>query len=313
MNNSIPSNRHACLPMGRKVKRLKPTGRKPKLENLYLRVKRKIAHIENPKGDDFKIFTNLGKAALDMIHPKWIKKTESYTQASFINFINHYSNYGFSADVPKSELQKDDIRRIKAVSNSKLTRLLYQLKGKDLLFPARCLVFGAAFHAMILEPDRFYLPDYNLRNSEKRNLDEMFKAVMDSELLHSLLAKSETEVSHIWIDKLTGLKCKAKFDLVVSKENLIDFKTTSARSKEEFEIQLQQYDYDRQTAFYLDGFGGISFMVFGIQKYPPYKIFHKIYHIDSDFVKQGRKKYRFLMQKLTEVNSAALPHLAKAA
>ncbi len=48
---------------------------------------------------------------------------------------------------------------------------------------------------MILEPDRFYMPDYNLRNFEKRNLDEMFKAVMDSELLHSLLAKSETEVS----------------------------------------------------------------------------------------------------------------------
>ncbi len=296
-----------------KVKRLKPTGRKPKLENLYLRVSPRIAYVENPKGNNFKIFTNLGKAALDMIHPKWVKKTESFTQASFINFINHYSNYGFTADVPKSELPKNDIRRIKAVNNSKLTRLLYQLKDKELLFPARCLVFGSAFHTMILEPNVFNLPDYNLRNSEKQNLDGMFKAVMDSELLHSLLAKSQTEVPHVWVDKPTGLKCKAKFDLVVSKDNLIDFKTTSARSKEEFEIQLQQYDYDRQTAFYLDGFDGISFMVFGIQKYPPFKIFHKIYHVDSDFVKRGRKKYRFLMQKLTEINSAALPRLARAA
>lgn len=295
-----------------KVRRLKATGRKPKLENLYLRVSPRITPIENPTGNDFRIFTNLGKAALDMIYPKWIQKTESFSQASFINFINHYSNYGFSADVPKSELAKNDIRRIKAISNSKLTRLLYQLKGKDLLFPARCLVFGSAFHAMILEPDTFNLADYNLRDSERRNLDGMFYSIMELEFLHSLLARAQTEVSHIWTDDITGLKCKAKFDLVVSKDNLIDFKTTSASSKEEFEIQLQQYDYDRQTAFYLDGFGGLCFMVVGIQKYPPFKIFHKVYHSESDFVKSGRKKYRFLLQKLVEVNSQALVPLAKA-
>ena len=141
-----------------KVRRLKSTGRKPKLENLYLRVRNRITWIQNPYGEDFRIFTNLGKAAIDMIHPKWIKKAISFSQASFINFINLYSNYGFSASVPKSELARNDIRRIKGVSNSKLTRLLYELKGKDLIFPARCLVFGSAFHEMILEPEKFFLP-----------------------------------------------------------------------------------------------------------------------------------------------------------
>ena len=285
-----------------KIRRLKSTGRKPKLENLYLRVRNRITHITNPNGPNFRIYTNLGKAALDMIHPKWIKKTQSFTQASFINFINHYSNYGFSAGVPKSEIARNDIRRVKAISNSKLTRLKYELQGKDLIFPARCLVFGSAFHEMILEPDIFHLPDFNLRPSEIKNLDGMFTSVMQLELLHSLLASAETEVSHIWTDQLTGLKCKAKLDLVVSKKNLIDFKTTSAITQEQFEIQLDQYDYDRQTAFYLDGFGATSFMVIGVQKYPPFKVFQKIYHIDSAFVIKGRKKYRFLMQKLVEQN-----------
>ena len=141
-----------------KIRRLKSTGRKPKLENLYLRVKKRIAHIENPYGDNFRIYTNLGKAALDMIIPKWLKKTTSFSQASLINFINLYSNYGFSASIPKSELPRNDIRRIKGISNSQLTRLLYELKGKDLIFPARCLVFGSAFHEMILEPEKFFLP-----------------------------------------------------------------------------------------------------------------------------------------------------------
>ena len=166
---------------------------------------------------------------------------------------------------------------------------------------------------MILEPEKFHLPEFNLRNSEKKNLDGMFESIMRSSLLNNLLSQSETEVSHIWKDELTGLKCKAKFDLVVSDKNLIDFKTTSALTREQFEQQLQQFDYDRQTAFYLDGFNGTSFMVFGIQKFPPFRIFQKVYHIESNFVKSGRKKYQFLMQKLVERDSIALPILSKAA
>jgi len=293
------------------VRRLKATGRKPKLENLYLRVKKRIAHIQNPYGENFRIYTNLGKAALDMIIPKWLKKTTCFSQASLINFINLYSNYGFSASIPKSELPRTDIRRIKAVSNSQLTRLQHELKGKDLLFPARCLVFGAAFHELILEPEKFFLPEYNLRDSEIKNLNGMFDKVMSYELLHTLLSRSDTEVAHYWKDELTGLKCKAKFDLVVSNKNLIDFKTTSAININEFEVQLQQHDYDRQTAFYLDGFKGSTFMVFGIQKFPPFKVYQKVFHIDSTFVKNGRKKYQFLMQKLLEQNVKPIP-LAKA-
>jgi len=166
---------------------------------------------------------------------------------------------------------------------------------------------------MILEPDKFHLEEFNLRKSEKQNLDGMFERVMQSSFLNNLLSKAQTEVDHIWKDELTGLKCKAKFDLVVSDKNLIDFKTTSAINREQFEQQLQQYDYDRQTAFYLDGFKGTSFMVFGVQKFPPFKIFQKIYHVESDFVQSGRKKYQFLMQKLVEQNIIALPVLAKAA
>lgn len=294
-----------------KVRRLKSTGRKPKLENLYLRVKKRIAHIDNPYGDNFRIFTNLGKAALDMIHPKWLKKTTSFSQASFINFINLYSNYGFSASIPKSELPRNDIRRIKGVSNSQLTRLLYELKGKDLIFPARCLVFGSAFHEMILEPQKFFLPEFNLRDSEIKNLNAMFEKVMSFELLHTLLSRSTTEVPHYWKDETTGLKCKAKFDLVVSNQNLVDFKTTSATNIEEFEAQLQQHDYDRQTAFYLDGFKGTTFMVIGVQKFPPFNIYQKVFHVESDFVKKGRKKYQFLMQKMIEKNGLSTT-LAKA-
>ena len=155
------------------------------------------------------------------------------------------------------------------------------------------------------------LYEFNLRDSEIKNLNAMFERVMRFELLHTLLSRSATEVAHYWKDETTGLKCKAKFDLVVSDQNLVDFKTTSATNIEEFETQLQQHDYDRQTAFYLDGFKGTTFMVIGVQKFPPFNIYQKVFHIESDFVKKGRKKYQFLMQKLAEQNRSTTT-LAKA-
>ena len=159
---------------------------------------------------------------------------------------------------------------------------------------------------MILEPDIFHLPDFNLRLSESKKLDGMFASVMRSELLHTLFASTKTEVSRIWAVQLTGLKHNPKLNLVISKNNLGDFKTTSAITQKQFEAQLDQYDYDRQTSFYLDGFGVISFMVIGVQVYPSFKIFQKIHHMDSSFLKKGRRKYRFLMQKLVEQNGLSI-------
>ena len=106
----------------KKVIRLKATGRKPKLENLYLRVRPRMAYIDNPNANNFRVFTNLGKAAMDMIFPKWLKKAEVFNQTSFIHFINLYSNYGFSADVPKSELPRTDIRRMNEMQFSYKTK-----------------------------------------------------------------------------------------------------------------------------------------------------------------------------------------------
>ena len=64
------------------------------------------------------------------------------------------------------ELPDDHIRRIPAISNSRLTRFKAKLQGEEIRYPERCLVFGQAFHAVALEHARSGDPVWNLRPSE---------------------------------------------------------------------------------------------------------------------------------------------------
>lgn len=50
---------------------------------------------------------------------------------------------------------------------------------------------------------------------------------------------------------------------------LVDFKTTSCRDYAQFAATVEQYDYDRQVAFYLDVMQADRFLVVGVQKRSP--------------------------------------------
>ena len=65
-----------------------------------------------------------------------------------------------------------------------------------------------------------------------------------------------SEVSIIWDDDRTGLRCKARIDKVVSDTLLADMKTTRDASR--FESFIVDHGYDRQAAFYLDGWRAVT-------------------------------------------------------
>lgn len=80
---------------------------------------------------------------------------------------------------------------------------------------------------------------------------------------------------------------------------LVDIKTTSATTYGEFLQNCDQYSYDRQAAYYLDGTPDASRFVFlGVQKKAPYTVFYFEASACRGCVEGGRKKYRRLLRDI---------------
>ncbi len=116
------------------------------------------------------------------------------------------------------------------------------------------------------------------------------------------LKYSRKEQVELFTDPDTKLGCKSKLDVLYRRTTILDFKTTSARSRSEFLQKCLEYDYDRQAAFYLDAVGGKRFIFVGIQKVKPHALFHFEATAADGFVGYGRKKYKALLRKWKEVH-----------
>jgi hypothetical protein len=177
----------------------------------------------------------------------------------------------------------------RAASNSQLSKLLRSPAHlKSYLDQPQqdttALVIGRAVHMAILEPDSFtstYVgaPKLDMRTKagkETRALlelehgpDNVLSAndydtcikVRDSVLVHSAAAGllkglSHTELSVVWDDVVSGVRCKARFDGLVPEiagGAIIDIKTTRDASRRAFERSIFSLGYHRQGAFYLQG------------------------------------------------------------
>lgn len=280
---------------------VKTTTKRLLLGDLKTSPKMKVFTITPTADNSFKIASNLQRIGIELMIRKWLNKTQSICQASFINFINLYSDYNFRAAIPKSELAKGNIKHIKGVSNSRLTQLLHQLKGRVQNYPARCLVFGSAVHESILEPENFVLEHYNLRGREQEAVAAMKQQLEQHPFYQLYFRQAQKEVIKTWTDTDTGLPCKGKIDLILSNGELVDLKTTSAYSYAEFIKTLSIYDIDRQAAFYMKGCKTRRFWVVGLQKRSPYHIFVKAFYCNSKFIRTGRKKADFLLRKFKEL------------
>ncbi|WP_421827556.1 PD-(D/E)XK nuclease-like domain-containing protein [Larkinella sp.] len=216
-----------------------------------------------------------------------------------------------------------DYRSIPRVSNSDLTRLKEECLGytsPGRLVPQRAMEFGRAFHSHLLEPERIggiieqLLPD--MKPVESGRLQHLTEQVRRDSFCNRYLRRSERERVILFTDPITELGCKARLDMVYTSPKrrsalILDFKTTSARTQSQFLQSCYDYDYDRQAAFYIDSLRSadsqeweqtrqIRFVLIGVQKQKP----HRLFAVDAtsipDFVDYGRKKYRFWLRKWKE-------------
>tara|TARA_R110002020_G_scaffold33491_1_gene101898 strand:+ start:581 stop:1354 length:774 start_codon:yes stop_codon:yes gene_type:complete len=185
---------------------------------------------------------------------------------------------------------------------------------------SKALDIGKAFHTMVLEPSKIdnqvvvfegktrrgkVWDEFSIQNADKtivstsewNMINNMSNILFENEQAMSFINSSNHEVVEVWQNK--GINCKGKADMVTTnvddKKVLIDLKTTRDSSPESFRRSAYNYGYDRQAAFYLDGFDADEFWFLVIEKESPYRI--GIYKASEEFIEGGRQKNQELLKQ----------------
>jgi exodeoxyribonuclease VIII len=114
------------------------------------------------------------------------------------------------------------------------------------------------------------------------------------------LANGKAEVSAFWTDEQTGVKCRCRPDWVNDCGDagviLLDLKTYSIASANEFRRQVARKRYDVQAAFYSDGYAAASgrpvlgFVFVAVETEYPFAA--NAFMLDEESLESGRQKYR---------------------
>jgi exodeoxyribonuclease VIII len=117
------------------------------------------------------------------------------------------------------------------------------------------------------------------------------------------LANGHSEVSAYWVDEATGELCRCRPDFVSEVDDesviLIDAKTYSDASPNEFRRQIARMGYHVQAAWYSDGYEKASnkavlgFIFAAVETEFPYAACPIM--IDDEAMRQGRQDYRRLL------------------
>ena len=198
---------------------------------------------------------------------------------------------------------------------------------------------GSAAHSAILEPEIFveeyvmgpegdkrkkivkeewveleekYGMGFVLKQSEFLACEGMRDAVMNHQAASDLLyASGDSEVTLIWDDPATGVRCKARIDRLPHDGALGvgDLKTTKDASKRAFAKSLWAYGYHRQAAHYLNGLEVLGYKRHGftfvaVEKEPPYGV--AVYAIDSGSIDAGDHQLKRLLQEYKQCNESGV-------
>lgn len=122
----------------------------------------------------------------------------------------------------------------------------------------------------------------------------MAKAIQKHSLASKLLAGGETEISLVWDDVDTQVRCKGRLDRLIEK-GIADLKSAADASEEAFGRAITRYRYYRQAAFYLDGAKANGFDVewfafIAAEKAFPFGV--TVWDVSANSFVVGRKNYK---------------------
>jgi PDDEXK-like domain of unknown function (DUF3799) len=202
-------------------------------------------------------------------------------------------------------------RALPAVSNTDLGRVADAVLGRPQRDCAAAYAFGAYFHSAILEPELFAVgPPEALTPSEltaRSNAAMLARVIRRHRYPRHVLYRGVPEQSYTAVHAATGLLVKVRPDLIIdspkrTRRTLVDFKTTSCATPEQFLATVNQYDYDRQGAFYADVLGAQRVVLIAVQKRPRKGEHPAVWVVEltPEQLATGRKKYQRLLREVAQ-------------
>jgi hypothetical protein len=200
------------------------------------------------------------------------------------------------------------------------------------------LRFGRAVHEAVLEPEAYAPVVVDIKGTSTKTFKEALaehagqlvvtedefdqighiaRAVREHEGADFLLSGGKPEVSYVWDDADTGLRCKCRLDYRGS-GYAVDLKTTG-KPVDEFRRAVYSYHYDVQAAFYLDGANELeelpleTFYFIAVQKPPRYgdlgrwkRILQlgggvRLFKMTPETIAQGRDIYRAALRGIADI------------
>jgi hypothetical protein len=194
-------------------------------------------------------------------------------------------------------------------------------------------IIGRCFHTITLEPDLtdekiVKLPDFgDMRSSKNRDTrdawlvsegfgrtplkpDDYATVVAMRDAVHrhpaarKLMRRGESEVTALWTDPATGLRCKSRADRLVAMDGVfVDLKSANDASPEMFARAAANFRYHVQDAFYSRAFEENdihieNFVFVVVEKEPPYAV--AVYQLDDTARRRGEQLYMREMRALAE-------------
>ena len=231
------------------------------------------------------------------------------------------------------ETNKEYHGHINAISKSRLAKLsvcprYFKWCEDNQQEPTQDLIFGSAFHKVVLEPDTFneefaVLPNdidrrtkagkeaYNqflLENATRSIITQedfdtiiAMKSSIESNKYARTLLNGDREQSIYYVDDLTGIKCKVRPDVrkqIKDMVVIVDLKSCKSAAPEDFMRDVVKYSYDLQVAMYKTGVSKalsigldkIDFVFLAVEKKSPHLM--GIYEANEDIFNRGEAHYR---------------------
>ena len=198
--------------------------------------------------------------------------------------------------------------------------------------PSKEMIFGSAFHKLMLEHDTFFKEYFIAKKNphhgsstagrewKAQMLEESAgKIILEDEdydkiikMSHQLYGDSKSkelildaqyEVSIFWEDPATGLLCKARPD-ILHENFVVDLKTTKDASFHSFQKDFYYDGYYLQMAMIKDAVKAVKqkdidcFVDLAIEKLEPYA--YAIYTIEDEAIQYGQEEYKFYLKEIKD-------------
>jgi hypothetical protein len=239
---------------------------------------------------------------------------------------------GIYRDVPEPDYRAWHGKSVSALKIAHRSLASYRYALTHPTEPTAAMELGTAVHVAVLEPDRFAAEYVGAPQIDRRTkvgkatwaqfqMDNAGKSVLSAADFETCVEMSQScwlhplasallkgagsnELSLVWDDEHTGMRCKGRIDRVTEFDgwtHVVDLKTCQDASREGFSKAIANYNY--HWPHYLDGLNTLrpaerQMTFIAVEKTPPYLV--AVYVLNRWAIEQGRDELRDVMTRIAE-------------